>query len=153
VPVELITPNGTATHHAYVETENPGVFLLGATTNVAALHEDATPAAMEGSLGNETATRVARVGDIVSIYGTGFGVTTPRVPTGEIYQGAARIPATTQTRVFIGGIRANLLFAGQSAAGLNQLNVRVPNLAPGDHPVRVIIGSSPSPWRGVLRVE
>jgi uncharacterized protein (TIGR03437 family) len=153
VPVELITPDGSTVHHAFLEGENPGLFLLGSTENVAALHEDATPAATEGALGADTVARAARPGDVLSIFGTGFGVTIPRVPTGEIYQGDARIPGNAHTRVFIGGLRAELLFAGQSGAGLNQLNVRVPNLPPGDHPVRVVIGAAPSPWRGLLRIH
>jgi uncharacterized protein (TIGR03437 family) len=152
VPVEVVTAAGRDRHWAYVEAENPGLFLLNGS-DVAALHEDATPAAIEGALGPGASTRPARVGDLLALYGTGFGRTTPRVIAGLLYQGAARIPSSVPVRVTVGGQAAQILFAGQSGAGLNQINFRVPNLPPGDHAVRVTVGATPTAWRGSLRVE
>ncbi len=152
VPVEVVTPEGRDRHWAYVEAENPGLFLLNGF-DVAALHEDATPVAMDGALGPGVSTRPARPGDLLSLYGTGFGRTTPRVIPGLLYQGAARIQSSNPVRVTVGGELAEILFAGQSGAGLNQINFRVPNLPPGDHPVRVTVGATPAAWRGTLRVE
>ncbi len=152
VPVEVVTPAGRDTHWAYVESLNPGIFLLNGV-DVAALHEDATPAAMEGSLGPNAPTRAARPGDLLALYGTGFGATSPKVFAGRLYQGAARIPFSNPVRVTVGGQEAQILFAGQSAAGLNQINLRVPDLPPGSHPVRVTVGATPASWHGSLRVE
>lgn len=152
VPVEVVTPEGRDQHWAYVEAENPGVFLLNGA-DVAAQHEDTTPAAPEGALGPGTPARPARPGNVLALYGTGFGATQPRVFAGQLYQGAARIPPSNPVRVTIGGQAAEILFAGQSAAGLNQINLRVPSLSPGDHPVRVTVGVAPAAWRGTLRVE
>ena len=153
VEVKVEHASGSDLHYAYAEPMNPGVFLLGDIGAVAALHEDTTTAAQEGTIAPGVAARSARSGDIISLYGTGFGQTTPRVFAGELYEGAARIPPSAATRVFIGGKQATILFAGQSAAGLNQVNLRVPTLPPGDHLVRVVVGSSPSAWRGTLHIE
>ncbi|MCW5962968.1 MAG: hypothetical protein KIT83_02930 [Bryobacterales bacterium] len=152
VPVEVVTAEGRDQHWAFVEAENPGVFLLNGA-DVAALHEDTTPAAQEGALGPGAVTRASRPGDVLSLYGTGFGATLPRVFAGRIYQGEARLPPNNPVRVTIGGQSTEILFAGQSGAGLNQINLRVPNLPPGDHPVRVTVGVAPAAWRGTLRVE
>jgi uncharacterized protein (TIGR03437 family) len=41
--------------------------------------------------------------------------------------------------VTIGGVAAPIHFVGLSGAGLNQINVEIPNLQPGDHEVELMV--------------
>lgn len=107
------------------------------------------PAALFGA--NAT-TRPARPGEIVILYGTGFGPTTPAVPAGEVFSGAA--PLSTAPTIRIGGVAADVAFAGLSAAGLYQFNVTVPaTLADGDHAVVATIGGVESQAGTFLAVQ
>jgi uncharacterized protein (TIGR03437 family) len=84
----------------------------------------------------------ARPGDVVVLYGTGFGVTDPVYQAGEF----ATAPLRDAIAVTVGGVRiaaGDVLYAGQSpdAPGFYQFNVRVPATAPdGDVPVSIGIG-------------
>jgi uncharacterized protein (TIGR03437 family) len=89
--------------------------------------------------------RPARPGDIVTLYGTGFGDTSPSLGPGQIATGAAAL--TNQITVVIGSVTLapqDVLYAGLSPgsiSGLYQFNVRVPaSLQDGDIPVTITIG-------------
>ncbi len=83
-------------------------------------------------------------GEIVILYGTGFGPTNPPVPKGQLITTAA--PMATTPAVTIGGLAAQVQFAGVTEAGLYQFNVVVPTgLTPGttaniDVPVVIDLG-------------
>ncbi len=84
-------------------------------------------------------------GEIVTLYGTGFGDTNPLVPTGQLATGAA--PLTNPITVTIGGTTLSpqdVEYAGASpgaVCGLYQFNVRVPSSTPnGDIAVTISIG-------------
>ena len=92
----------------------------------------------------------AKPGDIVSLFATGFGDTSPAFQPGQLASGQ---PAITQpVTVQIGGVTlasSDVLYAGLSPgsiSGLYQLNVRVPASTPnGDIPVIVTIGGIQTP--------
>jgi uncharacterized protein (TIGR03437 family) len=85
----------------------------------------------------------ATPGDIILIFGTGFGPTTPPTPTG---QSVTPAPLANQVTVQIGGVAANTQFAGIVTPGLYQFNVVVPNVPNGDNAVSIqISGSSSQP--------
>ena len=75
----------------------------------------------------------AKSGDVLQLYGTGFGPTNPAVTPGAVFQGSFPLAATVM--VTIGGAVANVAYAGLVGAGLCQINVTVPVLADGDHAV------------------
>lgn len=72
-------------------------------------------------------------GQIIELYGTGFGPTNPAVAPGVIPQAAA--PLANDVAITIGGAAAKVSFAGIAAAGLYQFNLVVPALAEGDYEV------------------
>jgi uncharacterized protein (TIGR03437 family) len=73
-------------------------------------------------------------GDILALYGTGFGPTSSNLADGLVFTGA--YPTTNAVTVTIGGAAAEVLWSGLVGPGLYQLNVRVPStLADGDHAV------------------
>jgi uncharacterized protein (TIGR03437 family) len=63
-------------------------------------------------------------GEIIVLYGNGFGPTNPPVTKGQLVTTAA--PLVTTPNVTIGGLPAEVQFAGLSATGLYQFNVVVP---------------------------
>jgi uncharacterized protein (TIGR03437 family) len=82
-------------------------------------------------------TRPVKKGESLILFGVGFGPTNPTVPAGRVFSGA--VPATNQIAISIGGIPADVAFAGITAAGLYQFNIIVPNTASGDQPVNAVV--------------
>jgi len=91
---------------------------------IAAVHPDGTLVGKPDPFGGALEARPAKPGDIILLFGTGFGPTDPPVPAGEVFTGAADLANEVEIR--FGEIRAEVPFAGLSGAGLNQFNVRVP---------------------------
>lgn len=86
-------------------------------------------------------------GDILALYGTGFGPTSANLADGLVFTGA--YSTTNPVTVTIGGTTAEVLWAGLVGPGLYQLNVRVPaTLADGDHPVLATIAGVSSQTSG-----
>ena len=116
---------------------------------IAALHADMALVGEEGALPGRT-SRPAVAGDVVTLFGTGFGPVSPPLGTGEFAWEAAPL-ATTSVRALIGEIEVpqeNILYAGAapSAAGLYQLSVRVPdNVAAGTHGFKLMLDGVSSP--------
>ena len=116
---------------------------------LAALHPDMALVGEEGAIpGRESRPAVA--GDVVTLFGTGFGPVSPPLWTGEFAWEAAPL-ATTSVRALIGAIevpRENILYAGAapSAPGLYQLSVLVPdNVAAGTHGFTLMLDGVSSP--------
>jgi uncharacterized protein (TIGR03437 family) len=141
VAVELTSSQGQ-THSASVAKQplSPAFFMFDPEGRryVAAVHPDGTVLARPGLLAG-LATRPAKSGGVILLYGTGFGPTTPLHPTGEIVAEAAGL-ATPGLLVRIGNAPATVHFAGLVGAGLYQFNVEVPPLADGDHAVVAELG-------------
>jgi uncharacterized protein (TIGR03437 family) len=95
--------------------------------------------APSGALGSNTSSRPAKAGDIVELYATGFGRTSPEPPEGQTFFGA--YPTSTAITVTIGGLNATVVWAGLTSVGLYQLNIIVPSGLPdGDVPVVATVG-------------
>jgi uncharacterized protein (TIGR03437 family) len=109
---------------------SPNIFAAG---NFAiAINSDGTLAAPAGSIPGLT-THAARAGEVLIVYANGLGPVDNPVPTGA--PGGAILRRTmTVPVVLIGGQQAEVLFSGLTPQfpGINQLNVVVPNVAPGD---------------------
>lgn len=139
----VTTPAGSDTTKTYIFREAPGLFAFANGTDIAAVHPDGVIVAAPDTFPGNT-SRPALPGDIVSLYGTGFGPTDPPVPSGEIYAGAAPLVSLQGLTIHIGRKPAEVKFAGLSAAGLHQFNVVVPpNLTPGRHRVEMAVFNSP----------
>ncbi|MFN7935471.1 MAG: choice-of-anchor V domain-containing protein [Bryobacteraceae bacterium] len=83
----------------------------------------------------DTGTMAARVGDVISLFGTGFGETSPAVAAGVVVTAPVALDDLSQLHVRIGGVEAEVLWAGLISAGLYQINVEVPAVAAGNQPV------------------
>jgi uncharacterized protein (TIGR03437 family) len=90
----------------------------------------------------------AKQGDIVELFGVGFGPTSPVVPAGKAFSGAAA--TVDQVQLSINGTAVTPFFAGLSAAGLYQVNITIPaGLGTGDVPLTATVGG-PQTQSGVV---
>lgn len=104
----------------------------------------------DGAIVN-TATAAVKAGDVLEIYGTGFGPTTPSITPGLVFSAAD--PTTNTVTVKIGGTAATVLWAGLTAAGLYQINVTVPSgLTAGDNSFVATVGGYSTQSTALLRV-
>ena len=86
-------------------------------------------------------TRPVKAGEVLELYGVGFGPTNPPVASGRAFSGAA--PTASQVSATVGGIAATVQFSGITSAGLHQLNLVVPNGAgSGDQLVSASVASA-----------
>jgi uncharacterized protein (TIGR03437 family) len=100
------------------------------------------------------ATKAAKAGDTVELFAVGFGPTTPAVPAGHAFSGAAPIPATSNLSVTVGGTAITPDFAGMTGAGLFQINLKIPpGLGSGDLPLSAIVGGASTPNNVVISVQ
>jgi uncharacterized protein (TIGR03437 family) len=76
--------------------------------------------------------RRAQPGDIITLYGVGFGPVTPAISAGQIVQQANAL--TTGMQLFFAGTAAPMSYAGLApgAVGLYQFNITVPNVSASD---------------------
>jgi uncharacterized protein (TIGR03437 family) len=86
-------------------------------------------------------TRPAKPGDAVALYGTGFGPSNPPIAAGRVVQSPEPL-ADANLFVTVGGLAAQVLYAGITAAGLDQINIVVPQVAPGEQGLSVVQGGS-----------
>ncbi len=155
VNVVVTTGSGSATSTVTLAAYGPSFSLLGDGKHVAG--EIATPNG-SGAYGGGTYdlvgpsdtfsynTRPVKPGETLTLYGVGFGPTTPHVPAGQLYFSAAS--TSSPVAITIGGVPANVVFAGITGAGLYQFNLTVPNAPSGDQALEV-----PSTARKALRVQ
>lgn len=84
-------------------------------------------------------TVAARPDDSISLFGVGFGPTTPAVPAGQAFSGTA--PVNSAVTLYINNVPVKPTFAGLTSAGLYQINLIVPsNLGPGDLSIQAMVG-------------
>jgi uncharacterized protein (TIGR03437 family) len=120
----------------------PGVFASGGRGIVVNL--DGTLAWPSGSAPN---AHPAKPGDLVIVYATGLGNVDSPVADGAASLDRLR-NLLTKPVVLVGGLSADVPFFGLSPqfVGVNQLNVVVPNAAPGDSvPIQIQVGGLTSP--------
>jgi uncharacterized protein (TIGR03437 family) len=82
-------------------------------------------------------TRPVKQGETLILFGVGFGPTNPFVPAGQVFSSAA--PTINPVMISIGGISANVAFAGITEEGLYQFNLTVPNTGSGDQAVQAVV--------------
>jgi uncharacterized protein (TIGR03437 family) len=145
VNVKVTTSSGSASAAVVHQAIAPGLFTTGAGTGTdgkscsypAAVHLDG---ALVGRTSSLPGSRPATPGEILLVFGTGFGASNPAQPAGMLHP-----PTLLGSLPFasIGGVGASVSAGALISPGLYQFNVVVPpGLAAGvDHPMQ--IGFSP----------
>jgi uncharacterized protein (TIGR03437 family) len=140
VPVVVTTPSGVASSTATLSQFGPSFFLLDSKHAAGIIIRTNGSGAYGGgtydilgptgtSLGYKTIA--AKAGDVVELFGTGFGPTSPPVLSGQLFSGAAG--ATNSVTLRIGNTSVTPSFAGLSGPGLYQFNLTIPSgLGSGD---------------------
>lgn len=136
VPYEIA---GSAEAQAVVTVN--GVASAGTMVPVRATHPGLFPRAFHADGRPVSAEAPAAPGDIVILFATGQGVTSPASATGVLASTAFPDPVAPVT-LKIAGRAAELLFCGQApgTAGVMQINVRVPSGVGGEAEVVLAIG-------------
>jgi uncharacterized protein (TIGR03437 family) len=137
----IVNNNGavSAPAQVLVGPYSPGVF----TSNGLAIvqNPDGTLAWPAGAVPGLT-THPAKIGDIVTVYATGLGaVANPPADGANSLDELRKNLVTPQ--ILIGGVSAVVQFSGLSPqfVGVNQINVTVPNVAPGNKiPFQIMLG-------------
>jgi uncharacterized protein (TIGR03118 family) len=114
----------------------PSFFLWDTAGHIAATHADYS------AIGTATSTppgTPAVAGETIVLWGNGFGPTNPAVVNGQVLAGAA--PLAQQPTIQFNGLYGDVQFAGLTATGLYQINVKVPSSG-ADGEVVVIANAS-----------
>jgi uncharacterized protein (TIGR03437 family) len=152
IQVEVTNDGGPATAASNLQTHSPAFFTFN-SKHPASVHLDGVYVAPVNYFGASLASRPAKPGEVILIYGTGFGPTTPAVIAGQIFSGAPPLSDPTQLRITIGGAVATVQFAGIVLPGQYQFNVVVPDVPDGDHPIVATIAGTSSQSGLVLPVQ
>jgi len=136
VNVTVTTAAGTATSTATLAHASPAFLLLDATHVAGFIFRASGSNDILGPTGTSLGYRTvaAKAGDTVELFGIGFGPTSPAVPAGQAFSGAAATVNNVQVQIH--GVTINPDFAGLSSAGLYQINLKIPpGLGTGDQPL------------------
>jgi uncharacterized protein (TIGR03437 family) len=109
----------------------PGVFLIAG--QAAAENQD-------GSV--NTSANPAAPATVIAVYATGLGAVDPPVPTGAAASTTTLSMVAAAVTATVGGQPATVRFAGLAPGyiGLYQVNLQLPQLAPGNYPVQISAG-------------
>ena len=145
VNVFVITPIGTTKSTVTLAPYAPS-FCLADSQHVAAVIPRP-----DGSFEMAGPSNPVSPGEVVELFGVGFGPTNPPVQSGQAFSGAAA--TTSLVSVSIGGVEAAVQFSGLTSAGLYQLNVVVPNGVGGESWVQANIGDAHTQYGVYLYVK
>jgi uncharacterized protein (TIGR03437 family) len=161
VPVVITTSAGSVKSTVTLAQFGPAFFMLDAT-HVAGIILRANG---KGAYGGGTydiigptgtslgyATVAAKAGDIVSLFGNGFGPTIPAVPSGQPFSAAAA--TTNPVTLRINNVTVTPTFAGLSGPGLYQINLTIPaGLGDGDVSLQAMVGGIQTPSGAVISLQ
>jgi len=130
-------------------------FFLWPSSQVVATHSDFSYVVKPGTFPGAT-TVAAKPGDILILWGTGFGPSNPAAPSGTALPSDRAYPAAATPTVTINNVPATVFGAALAPgfAGLYQVAIQVPgNLPDGDWPLVATVAGVQSPSSAVLAVR
>ncbi len=140
------TAGPSAAYNVTVNQAEPGFlapssFTIGGIPYAVALFTDGTYVLPAGAIAG-IASRPAKPGDVITLYGIGFGPVTPSIPAGQLVQqiNSLAMPLLME----IGGVSVTPAYDGLAPnyTGLFQFNVTVPNLSPGNAALTFSVGGA-----------
>ncbi len=155
-PVSVTVTNAQGTSAAFsttAQTYQPAFFLVN-NTYVVATRQDFSVALKNGAIPGAT-TVPAKPGDVIILWGTGFGPTNPAAPPG-VQVPASSFPTAVPVTVTVGTQNATVYGAALASgyAGLYQVAIQIPSsLADGDYPVVATVGGQSSPAASLITVQ
>ena len=143
----------TAAFNATAQIFAPAFFLWPGGYAVAT-RTDYSLAVKNGTFPGAT-TVAPKPGDVIILWGTGFGPTNPAAPVG-VQIPPNSYPTANNVTVAIGGVPATVWGAALAPgfAALYQVAIQIPlSLADGDYPVVATVGGVPSPNSALITVQ
>ena len=147
--VTVTTASGTSSAYTLtVNSTEPGLYApsflkVGGTQYVGALFSDGVTYVLPTGAVSGITSRPAKPGDMITLYGVGFGAVTPSTAQGQVVTQLNALTVTPQ--ILFGQTTATLTYAGLApgAIGLYQFNVTVPNVAASNaEPITFSIGGN-----------
>jgi uncharacterized protein (TIGR03437 family) len=154
LPVTVTTPGGSSTATATSSQYGPAFFTYPENQAVATRLDGSLVAANGTFPGFPTVA--AKPGDVIILWGTGFGPTTPSIPVGFATPSSQFL--TNPVTVTLGStsvpVSQGVAFLSPGSAGLYQLVITVPsNMANGNYPIVATVNGVSSPSTETLTVQ
>lgn len=135
---------------AVLQAVSPAFFVFSNGSYATATHADGTFVGPTNLYPGSSTP--AKPGEVIALFGTGFGATNPAIPEGLTVSGV--LTPVTRPTIRLGSLTAEVQFAGLTAAGLFQFNVKVPDQTPdGDIALIADVGGVSSPTGVAVRVQ
>lgn len=155
VPVTVSNTNGTSTSFTATVVQQAPAFFLWPGSQTVATRLDGSLAVKDGTFAGAT-TVAAKPGDVLTLWGTGFGPTTPAVAAGIQVPGDQVHFTASPVSVKIGTVDVQQFGCALSPgfAGLYQVAIQVPaSMADGDYPIVATVAGASSPDGVILSVK
>ena len=155
LPVTVTTSGGTSAAFMVTSSEYGPAFFQWPDSQPIATRLNYTDAVKNGTFPG-VSTVPAKPGEVIVLWGTGFGPTNPVATSGVPVPSGVTYSTTALTTVTIKDVPATVYGAALAAgfAGLYQVAIQVPNSIPdGDWPIQATIGGVKSPTGIVLTVH
>ena len=154
VQVTVTTPAGTSAPVTVTsQAEQPAFFQWGA--DAVATTQNYALAVKDGTFSG-VATTPAKPGDVIILWGTGFGPTSPAAPVGAEVPSDTTYNTATPVSVKVGGADATVYGAALASgyAALYQVAIQIPaSLSSGDYPVVATVDGVSSPSTTLITVQ
>jgi uncharacterized protein (TIGR03437 family) len=153
--ITVTAPGGTSASFQTTADAYGPAFFVWPGNQVVATRTDYSYAVKAGTFAGAT-TVAAKPGDVIILWATGFGPTTPAAPPGVAVPSTTGYPTATLPAVMVGSVPAIVYGAALApgSAGLYQIAIQVPpSLADGDWPIQALIGGVLSPAGTILSVH
>jgi uncharacterized protein (TIGR03437 family) len=154
VSVTVTSPGGTSSAAtAVAQAAQPAFFQWG--SYAVATHQDYSLAVKDGTFSGLT-TVPAAPGDVIILWGTGFGPTTPSAPVGVEVPSSTTYNTASQVTVAVGAATAVVYGAALAPgyASLYQVAIQIPpSLANGDYSVVATVDGAQSPTSVLITVQ
>jgi uncharacterized protein (TIGR03437 family) len=138
---------------ALVQSAQPSFFQWG--NYAVATTQDYSLAVKNGTFRGVTTTP-AKPGEVIILWGTGFGPTSPAAPAGVEVPTATTYNTANMVTITVGGQNATVYGAALAAgyAGLYQVAIQIPaSLGNGDYPVIATVSGAQSPVTTLITVQ
>jgi len=154
LPVVVTTPTGASAAFSVLSSTYMPAFFTWPNNQPVATHSDFTWAAKAGTFAGAT-TIPAKPGEVIILWGTGMGPTSPAAPLGVQVSGG---PYSTLSLPTITVLVTKATVYGAALApgyaGLYQLAFQVPTDFPdGDYPINGTVGGSPFAGTATITVK
>jgi uncharacterized protein (TIGR03437 family) len=147
--VPLILKNAAGTSPPYLLTVSgvapailaPAAFSAKGTQYAVAILPDGSYAAPAGVIPG-VSTRPAKAGEVVVLYGIGFGPVSPALASGTLATQSTQL--ATSFQALLGQLPVTAQYDGLAPGftGLYQINLQIPQVAAGDYPLTLQVGGT-----------